>query len=58
LLKTQSEQLREKAQNRGRRDRSTEAAEGTTPVAIERVWKLLRIGGIATRRCAKECVTA
>jgi len=46
--------------------RSTENAEAeaqrpqrdTTPVAIERVWKLLRIVGIAARRCAKECVAA
>jgi len=29
-----------------------------TPVAIERVRKLLGIKGIVARRCAKECVTA
>jgi hypothetical protein len=27
-----------------------------TPVAIERVRKRLKMGGIARRRCAKECV--
>ena len=31
---------------------------GTTPVAIERVRKLLKKGEITDRRCAKECVIA
>jgi hypothetical protein len=32
------------------------AKGGTTPVATERVRKLLEIGRIASCRCAKECV--
>ena len=32
--------------------------EGYTPVAIEIVRKPLKIGGIAERRCTKECVIA
>src|SRR5258706_7232852 len=31
---------------------------GTTPVAIERVRKVLKLKHIGARRCAKECVTA
>src|SRR6266403_2537326 len=32
--------------------------EGTTPVATERVRKLLKTGGMVERRRTKECVTA
>jgi hypothetical protein len=47
-----------KEEHRGHGVRNAEVRRGYTPVAMERVRKPLKIGGMAARGCAKECVIA